>query len=98
MLCENLIDYQGASWVEAVIKHGNGIDNLLHRDDLFDEVSSGLMTQRIRQGFKPSPELLTFLHDGYYMTTITVVSTLLGMDYISENLLTEEAFEMEASF
>lgn len=98
MLCEALIAYEGDRWTEAVIKHGNGIDNLLTRDDLFDEVSRGLMTERIRKGFKPSPELLLFLDRGDYTHTITVVAALLGMAYISENLLLEEEFEMEASF
>jgi hypothetical protein len=88
MLCENLIANEGASWVEAVIKHGNGIDNLLTRDDLFDEVSRGLMEQRISRGFTPSPELLTFLLDGDYLHTLQVVARCFGHDFIEANMLT----------
>lgn len=87
MLCETLIAYSGAQWVEAVIKHGNGIDNLLLRDDLFDEVSRGLMEQRIRKGFKPSSELMTFLFEGDYINTIAIVEFYCGADYLSAHML-----------
>lgn len=103
MLCENLIAQAGEQWKAEVIEHGNGSYDLLLHTGRFDAVSSHLMAERIGQkvkghSFKPSPELLTFLHDNDYTTTITVVAVMLGMDYISENLLTGEEFEVEASF